>query len=77
LGQEKVREVWINNLVLRKIHDIINLSLEGVCGHCVHQKLCKGNCLAQNYYASKRLTAPFWFCLMADQSRLFPSSRKS
>ncbi len=77
LGQETVRDVWINNLALRKIRDTIKLPLDGVCSHCVHQKLCKGNCLAQNYYASKRLTAPFWFCQMAEESGLFPASRKS
>ncbi len=77
LGRDNVREVWIDNPALLKMRDVISAPLEGICKNCIHQKLCKGNCLAQNYIASKSLTAPFWFCQIADESNLFPLARKS
>lgn len=78
LGKDDVEEVWINNPALLQMRSIIVSSLiEGVCKNCIHQKLCKGNCLAQNYFSSKQLTAPFWFCQMADENNLFPLTRKS
>jgi len=38
-------------------------------------KVCLGSCLAQNYYNSRSLWAPFWFCHKAEKNSLFPSSR--
>ena len=77
LGKDKVREVWTYNPILLQVRSIIMTEhLEGICSQCVHQKLCKGYCLAQNYYASKHLKDPFWFCQMADLRGLFPLSRK-
>jgi radical SAM protein with 4Fe4S-binding SPASM domain len=77
LGKEKINDLWINNQSLSEIREIsTSSSLEGICHQCIHEDLCFGNCLAQNYYISKRLTAPFWFCQLADDNNLFPSSRK-
>jgi len=75
LGITPLRDVWANNLVLPKTRGDFYTRLEGICSHCIHQKRCKGNCLAQNYFGSKSLSAPFWFCEMADQDGLFPSER--
>jgi hypothetical protein len=36
---------------------------------------CFGSCVAQNYYRSKDLAAPFWFCEMAEEAGLFPATR--
>ncbi len=36
---------------------------------------CLGSCVAQNYYRSGSLWAPFWFCEEADAAGLFPPSR--
>jgi radical SAM protein with 4Fe4S-binding SPASM domain len=76
LGLDKVGDIWMDHPALLKMRTIIRAPREGICQSCLHQKLCKGHCLAQNYYAGKRLTAPFWFCQMADQSHLFPLTRK-
>jgi hypothetical protein len=32
-------------------------------------------CVAQNYYRSGDLFAPFWFCEQAEAAGLFPESR--
>jgi SynChlorMet cassette radical SAM/SPASM protein ScmF len=77
LGVDNLRQVWVSNLSLLKVRDIINFSRpDGVCSECIHQKICKGSCLAQNYYKSKFLDTSFWFCEMADERNLFPPSRK-
>jgi hypothetical protein len=36
---------------------------------------CLGSCVAQNYYRSGNLTAPYWFCQQAYEMGLFPASR--
>jgi hypothetical protein len=36
---------------------------------------CLGSCVAQNYYRSHDLFAPFWFCELAEAEGLFPASR--
>jgi SynChlorMet cassette radical SAM/SPASM protein ScmF len=76
LGKQSVREIWVSEPVGLKFHDTIIGSLKGICSECIHLNHCKGNCLAQNYYASKTLTASFWFCQDADANGLFPLSRK-
>jgi hypothetical protein len=37
---------------------------------------CLGSCIAQNYYRSGDLFAPYWFCDLAEQAGLFPKSRQ-
>jgi hypothetical protein len=39
------------------------------------KEICLGNCLAQNYYRSKSLWEPFWFCEEALRQGLFPNTR--
>ena len=36
---------------------------------------CLGLCVAQNYYSSGSLWAPYWFCEQAEEAGLFPTSR--
>lgn len=76
LGKDKVREVWVSNPLILAIRDKISDGLEGICINCIHRNICLGNCLAQNYLASKRFTVPFWFCQLAEENGLFPFSRK-
>jgi SynChlorMet cassette radical SAM/SPASM protein ScmF len=75
VGQDKLEEVWSNNPMLNAIRNYIPARLTGVCGRCLMKERCLGSCVAQNYYRSRDLFAPFWFCEMAEQAGLFPSSR--
>jgi SynChlorMet cassette radical SAM/SPASM protein ScmF len=75
VGQDKLEEVWSNNPMLNTIRNDIPARLTGVCGRCLMKERCLGSCVAQNYYRSHDLFAPFWFCEMAEQAGLFPSSR--
>lgn len=76
LGVDDVREIWTSHPLLLRMRESLPDQLEGVCGQCILRKRCLGGCVAQNYYASGRLTAPFWFCRLADEVGLFPSSRR-
>ena len=75
LGMDSVFEIWTSNSLLVHLRDIIPSKLEGICSQCIIKNRCLGYCIAQNYHASRRLTAPFWFCRLAYEADLFPISR--
>jgi SynChlorMet cassette radical SAM/SPASM protein ScmF len=74
-AKDQLATVWNESRVLNEIRDGLPSRLEGVCGLCVHRAMCLGSCIAQNYYRTKDLFAPFWFCAEAEQEGLFPVSR--
>lgn len=74
-SRDKLADVWADNPVLREIRAGIPGKLEGICGECVMKSLCLGSCVAQNYYATRDLFAPFWYCEEARKLGLFPASR--
>lgn len=76
VSSEPLGEVWNNNQVLNDLRDGLPGRLEGLCGQCLMKHLCIGSCIAQNYYRSRNLWAPFWYCSEAEQAGLFPASRK-
>ncbi|MBF0544361.1 MAG: SynChlorMet cassette radical SAM/SPASM protein ScmF [Candidatus Riflebacteria bacterium] len=74
-GKDSLEKIWRENPVLKKIRQDIPSGLEGICGNCVMSKVCLGSCIAQNFYSTKKLTAPFWYCTEAEKSGLFPKTR--
>jgi len=62
VGQDRLEEVWSNNPKLNAIRNDIPARLTGVCGRCLMTGRCLGGCVAQNYYRSHDMFAPFWFC---------------
>ena len=76
LGRDRLAEIWTTHPVLVKLRDTIPSRLEGICSQCLLKVACLGGCLAQNYHTYRRLTAPFWFCQLADEAGMFPSSRR-
>ena len=74
-AKDKLEDVWNNNPILREIHEELPEKLEGICNDCIMKTRCLGSCIAQNYYRSKRLWAPYWFCEDAFNRGLFPESR--
>jgi len=75
-GQDALAEVWNGHPVLRQLRQGLPARLEGICGRCLMKYRCLGSCVAQNYYRSGNLWAPFWFCEEADKAGLFPASRR-
>ncbi len=73
--RDPLKDVWEKNPILKAIREGIPGRLEGVCGKCVMKARCLGSCIAQNYYRSRDLWAPFWFCEAALIEGLFPETR--
>jgi radical SAM protein with 4Fe4S-binding SPASM domain len=76
IGQDRIRDVWINNPELVKLRQDLPEKLEGVCSTCFFKEICLGNCVAENYFMYGRLTAPTWFCQKAAEMGLFPLTRQ-
>lgn len=74
-GRDRLDDVWRASPVLRQIREGLPNRLEGICGDCLMKGLCLGSCIAQNYYRSRNLWAPYWFCEEARKAGLFPQTR--
>lgn len=74
-AKDRLEDVWNNSTIICQIRHGLPSKLEGVCGQCVMKKLCLGSCIAQNYYRTKSIWAPYWYCDDALKSGLFPKSR--
>ena len=72
---DSLKHVWHNTPVLLEIRQGLPRCLEGICGDCLMREICLGSCIAQNYYSSKSIWAPFWFCQEAQKLGLFPETR--
>lgn len=75
IGEDPLERVWRENPVLKALRQKLPKGLEGVCSRCLMKGRCLGSCVAQNYYHSGNLFAPFWFCQQAEEAGLFPASR--
>lgn len=74
-GKDSLAKIWNEHSAILKIREDIPSKLTGICSRCLLKSRCLGSCVAQNYYRSNELTAPFWFCEMAEEAGLFPQSR--
>jgi len=72
---DKLIDVWEKAPFLRELRAGLPSRLEGICGECMLKNMCLGSCIAQNYYRTKNLWAPFWYCEAARNNGLFPQSR--
>jgi SynChlorMet cassette radical SAM/SPASM protein ScmF len=75
IGHDSLAEIWGKNPVLHQLRNGLPHRLTGICSHCLMKHQCLGSCIAQNYYSSGSLWAPYWFCEQADAMGLFPASR--
>lgn len=67
--------LWREHPTLQALREGLPGRLEGVCSRCLMRHRCKGACLAQNYYSTRSLWAPYWFCREAEEAGVFPASR--
>jgi SynChlorMet cassette radical SAM/SPASM protein ScmF len=74
-GSDKIVNVWSEHPTLLALRTNLVSELDGICKNCVFTKQCLGNCVAENYHQSKKLTSAYWFCESAEQAGLFPISR--
>jgi len=75
VGIDPLEAVWRENPTLHTLRAGLPDDLVGVCASCLMKYRCLGSCVAQNYYRSGDLFAPFWFCEQAESTGLFPESR--
>lgn len=74
-AQDCLGDIWRDAPLLRQLRKELPGSLEGICAECVMRDLCFGSCVAHNYYRSKNLLAPYWYCEEAHKRGLFPKIR--
>ncbi len=77
VGEDPLLEVWHENTTLKNLRSGMPEQLTGICAECLMKHRCLGTCIAQNYYSTGNLWAPFWFCNQANEIGLFPASRIS
>lgn len=75
VGVDSLADVWGNHPVLLTLRNALPGGLTGICRECLMKKMCLGHCVAQNFYRSRSLLAPFWYCEEAKAAGLFPNSR--
>jgi len=75
VSKDPLADVWKDNPVLREIREGLPRRLGGICGECLMRGVCLGSCIAQNYYRSRDLWAPHWYCEEARRLGLFPEAR--
>ncbi len=75
--RDRLRDVWLDTPVLRRLRQGLPSRLRGICGDCLMKKVCLGSCIAMNYYLSGDLWAPFWYCEEAAAVGRFPETRRS
>lgn len=76
VGEDALSEIWRAHPVLVQLREGLPSRLGGVCAGCLMSGACLGSCIAQNYYRSGDLFAPYWFCEEAEREGLFPDSRR-
>ena len=74
-GKGLLAQLWHEHPILQALRQNLPGQLSGVCADCLMKNACLGECIAQNYYRSASLWAPFWFCEAAEAQGLFPASR--
>lgn len=70
-----LHKVWCFSPGLVRLRELVPFQLEGICEQCLHRDICQGECVANNFHATGKLNAPYFFCDRANQLGLFPQSR--
>lgn len=73
---KNLKEVWCESPGLSLLRDLVPRQFEGICNDCIHRDFCLGSCVANNYFRTRQLNAPYGFCEKAEKLNLFPESRK-
>jgi SynChlorMet cassette radical SAM/SPASM protein ScmF len=74
-AKDSLEDVWNNTPLLQEIREGLPKQFKGICGDCLMKARCLGSCLAQNYYSTRELWSPYWYCDEAHKHGLFPMTR--
>ncbi len=73
--ENTLEDIWKNSQILDTIRGSLPKEIKGVCKNCIFKMTCFGYCPANNYYNSRSLFSPGWFCNKAYMEKLFPEFR--
>ena len=76
LGEDNLREVWINHPTLVKLRKDLIGDYPGLCGDCIHSLRCQTECVAINYSLTGKLVHPYFLCEEAEEKGFFPETRR-
>jgi len=76
LGEDSLRDIWINHPLLAEIRTKLDGDYPGICGDCIHAYRCRTGCLAMNYMKDGELFSPSALCEEADRRNEFPAMRR-
>jgi len=74
-AKDHLADIWKKTPLLNELREGLPEKVEGICSNCLMKKVCMGNCIALNYYSTRNLWAPFWYCEKAKEIGLFPEIR--
>ena len=74
-AKDRLEDVWQQTPLLDELRGGFASKLEGICADCLLKNICLGSCVAQNFYRSKSLWAPNWYCEEAGKAGIFPETR--
>ena len=75
VGKDRLEDIWHNHKTIKSLRTGLPEKLRGICSNCLMKSVCKGACIAQNFYRTGSTFEPFWVCEDAAEKGLFPESR--
>ncbi len=75
IEKDDLRDVWLKSAKLTELRELVPQQLEGVCGNCLHRRICRGHCIANTYFSTGKMNSAHRFCSEAFEQGLFPESR--
>jgi len=72
---DRLEDIWRDCSILNELRKDFTSKIDGICGECLMNNVCKAGCVAQNYYTNKSLWASYWYCEEAYKAGLFPETR--
>ena len=72
---DSLEDVWNNSPILKELREGIPHKFKGICGKCLMRAICRGKCIAQNYFDAGSFWESYWFCNQAHDLGLFPPTR--
>ncbi len=76
MKDNNLKDVWCKSAGLGLLREQVPKKLEGICENCIHKDFCLGTCVANNFFRTGKLNAPYGFCEQAERLNLFPISRQ-
>ncbi len=74
--KDNLADIWCNASGIEKLRKLVPFGLDGICSECIHRDICLGNCIANSFKLYGKINSSYYFCHEAEQSNLFPKSRR-